>query len=158
MESAHDAKDAIMAYREEVVKAIMAYRAEVGEVIQAIPLQILREIENVLPLPTEQKLRGSKEIGNTEIDRLRAVEAALAGGPATSKHLFGRRNYRTTGYTLTGGALASTLVSRAWSPAAVAPPAAVPLRAAIDSTLARPRRHRGLDLAFATGPEAAVSR
>ena len=55
MESAHDAKDAIMAYREEVVKTIMAYRAEVEEVIQAIPLQILREIESVLPLPTEQK-------------------------------------------------------------------------------------------------------
>jgi hypothetical protein len=80
MESAHDAKDAIMAYREEVVKTIMAYRAEAGEVIQAIPLQILREIENVLPLPTEQKLRGSKEIGNAGIDRLRAVEAALARG------------------------------------------------------------------------------
>jgi hypothetical protein len=80
MESAHDAKDAIMAYREEVVKTIMAYRAEVGEVIEAIPLQILREIESVLPLPTEQKLRGSTEIGNAEIDRLRAVEAALAGG------------------------------------------------------------------------------
>jgi hypothetical protein len=61
MESAHDAKDAIMAYREEVVKTIMAYRTEVGEIIQAIPLQILREIENVLPLPTEQKLRGSKQ-------------------------------------------------------------------------------------------------
>jgi hypothetical protein len=80
MESAHDAKDAIMAYREEVVKTIMAYRAEVGEVIQAIPLQILREIENVLPFPTEQKLRGSTETGNAEIDRLRAVEAALASG------------------------------------------------------------------------------
>jgi hypothetical protein len=79
MESAYNAKDAIMAYREAVVKTIMAYRAEVGEVIQAIPLRI-SEIENVLPFPTEQKLRGSTETGNAEIDRLRAVEAALASG------------------------------------------------------------------------------
>jgi hypothetical protein len=56
MKSAHDAEDAIMAYREEVGKAINAYREEVGEIIQEIPRQIFARLVDLTPNAREAVL------------------------------------------------------------------------------------------------------
>jgi hypothetical protein len=91
MGNAHDAEDAIMAYREEVEKTMVAYRKEVEEIIQEIPRKIFARLVELTPTAREAVLSAicngralssswrtsPKDQQNAYIEELKAVLAEV---------------------------------------------------------------------------------